>query len=152
MRYVLALAAATAMLAGPAFADGDAAKGEKVFKKCQACHTVGEDAKAKVGPVLNDIFGTQAGVNEEFGKKYSKAMIKAGEEGLVWDEANMAEYLIKPRSFMKGTKMAFAGLKKEDDRENVIAYLLQFSPDYTPGGEAGEGESEAEEASSGSDS
>lgn len=145
MKYVLALATATALLAGPAFAEGDATKGKKVYKKCQACHMVGEDAKAKVGPVLNDIFGMTAGTNEDFGKKYSKAMIKAGEEGLVWNEENMAEYLIKPRSFMKGTKMSFAGLKKEADRDNVIAYLMEFSPDYAPDG-AAEGEGEAEEA------
>ncbi len=111
-------------LSGGAFA-GDAAKGERVFKKCSACHAVGDNARNKVGPHLNDVFGRTAGTIE--GYKYSKAMIKAGEEGLVWDEASMATYLEKPRAMIKGTKMAFAGLRKQADLDNVIAYIATFS-------------------------
>ena len=93
------------------------AKGEKVYKKCKACHALEED-KHKVGPSLAGIVGKPAGAAE--GYKYSKAM---AESGLVWDEATLDGYLEKPRSFLKGTKMSFAGLKKEDDRANLIAYL-----------------------------
>ena len=70
-------------------------RAKKVFKKCAACHQVGEKAKKKVGPVLNNIFGMTAGTQEDF--KYSKAMIAKGEEGLVWTDETMAEYLKKPK-------------------------------------------------------
>ena len=119
-----------------AFASGDVDKGKKVFRKCKSCHMVGEKAKKKVGPVLNNIFGATAGKNEEFGNKYSKAMIQAGEEGLVWNEATLTEYLEKPKAMIKKTKMAFKGLKKPEDIENILAYLLQYSPDYDAGEEA----------------
>lgn len=108
-----------------AHAEGDAKKGERVFKKCKACHQVGEGAKDKVGPQLNNIFGRTIGSVEGF--KYSKNMAAMGEEGKVWDEENIAEFLKKPKDYVKGTKMSFAGLKKEKDRENIIAYLKTFS-------------------------
>ena len=111
-------------LAAPVLAEGDAAKGEKVFKKCKACHAVGEGAKNKVGPMLNGIIDSPAAANPDF--KYSKPMKEAAEGGLVWDAANMTEYLTKPKDFIKGTKMSFAGLKKEADIENVLAYLATF--------------------------
>jgi cytochrome c len=100
------------------------AKGAKVFKKCKACHKVGEGAKNSTGPILNGIFGATAGVVEGF--KYSKPMLAAGADGLVWDEEALAAFLTKPRAFMKGTKMSFAGLRKERDIEAVIAYLRSF--------------------------
>ncbi|HTO34465.1 MAG TPA: c-type cytochrome [Pararhizobium sp.] len=103
----------------------DLAAGKKVFGKCASCHAVGEDAKNKVGPELNDLIGRTAGTVE--GYKYSKAMIDAGAGGLVWDEANLRAYLTKPRDLVKGTKMAFAGLKKEDELANIIGYLASFS-------------------------
>ncbi len=103
----------------------DVAAGETVFKKCKACHAVGDGAKNKVGPQLNDLFGRTAGSIEGF--KYSKAMVAKGEEGLVWDDESLAQYLSKPRSFIKGTRMAFAGLKKEEDIVNITAYLRTFS-------------------------
>lgn len=106
-------------------ADGDAEAGEKVFKKCKACHAVGEDAKNKVGPVLNNLIGREGGSIEGF--KYSKALLAKKEEGLVWDEESLDAYLTKPKDFIPKGKMAFAGLKKEEDRENVIAYLKTFS-------------------------
>lgn len=115
----------TAIFASPAFADGDAAKGEKVFKKCKACHTVGEKAKNKVGPILNGVVDAPAGQNADF--KYSKALTKMAEDGLVWNDENLAAFLTKPKTFMKGTKMSFAGLRKEQDIANVIAYLRTFS-------------------------
>lgn len=105
--------------------EGDPKKGEKVFKKCKACHMVGEKAKKRVGPVLNNLIGRTAGTSEGF--KYSKAMKEAGEGGLVWTDENLHKYLEKPKKFVPGNKMAFAGLKKEKDRDDVIAYLKQFS-------------------------
>ncbi|WP_171177136.1 cytochrome c family protein [Ruegeria sp. HKCCD8929] len=120
----LILATLASALALPAVAEGDAEKGEKVFRKCKACHAVGEDAKNKVGPQLNGIIGAPAGQVEGF--KYSSALIEAAEGGLVWDEASLTEFLAKPKDFMKGTKMSFAGLKKESDQADVIAYLSGF--------------------------
>ena len=112
----IAAAAAGLLLAAPAQA-GDAAAGAKVFKKCKACHYVDRE-KNKSGPHLVNIIGRAAGAVEGF--KYSKAM--AG-SGLVWDEATLAGFLAKPKKYLKGTKMSFAGLKKEYDIANVIAYL-----------------------------
>jgi cytochrome c2 len=131
MKRFVALAALM-FIAGPAHADGDLANGEKVFKKCGACHMVGDDAKTKVGPVLNGLFGRTAGTLEEYAGKYSKDMVKAGEDGLVWTEETLNTYLEKPKDMVAKTKMAFAGLKKDEDRADVIAYLKQFSPDYKP--------------------
>ncbi|WP_118133506.1 cytochrome c family protein [Oceanicella sp. SM1341] len=111
-------------LATPAFADGDPAKGEKVFRKCQACHAVGEGATNKVGPELNGIVGRAAGALEDF--KYSSAMEEAAAGGLVWTPEHIAEFLEKPRDFVKGTKMTFAGLRKEEERADVVAYLATF--------------------------
>lgn len=99
-------------------------KGAKVFKKCKACHQVGEGAKNVVGPTLNNIVDRPTASVE--GYKYSKAMIAAGEEGLVWDEENLDKYLTKPKDMVPKTKMSFVGLKKESDRQAVIAYLKTF--------------------------
>ncbi len=95
--------------------------GEKVFKKCKACHQVGEGAKNKTGPVLNGIMGR--GFASVDGFKYSKVFKAAGGEGRVWDETAMAEFLTKPKAYLKGTKMSFNGLKKEKDIAAIIAYL-----------------------------
>lgn len=100
------------------------AAGEKVFRKCQACHQVGEDAQNRVGPHLNDLFGRVAGTIAEF--RYSKPMVAAGEDGLVWTEETVAEYLAKPRDYIKGNRMSFAGLRKEEEMEAIIAYLSTY--------------------------
>ena len=122
MKKVHILVALTALaLSAPAFA-GDAAKGEKVYKKCKSCHLVDKE-KHKTGPHLVNLFGREAGSAEGY-KKYSKAM-KAS--GIVWNEETLDGYLAAPKKYVKGTRMAFAGLKKEKDRANVIAYLKQFS-------------------------
>ncbi len=113
-----------------AWAAGDAAKGEKVFKKCAACHAVGEGAKNKVGPHLNELFGRVAGGLDGF--KYSEAMSTAGEEGIAWNEETLAAFLEKPRDYIKGTRMSFAGLRKESERADVIAYLKAYSEDGQP--------------------
>jgi cytochrome c len=113
----LALAFATALGGGAALAEGDAAAGEKVFKKCKTCHTF-DPSKKKLGPHLKGVVGRKAGAVE--GYKYSKAMAGAD---ITWDEANLDKYLTKPKAFLKGTKMSFAGLKKESQRADVVAYL-----------------------------
>nr|WP_319385972.1 cytochrome c family protein [uncultured Roseibium sp.] len=126
----LLMIAGTAFLAvtAQASAEGDPVKGEKVFKKCAACHAVGESAKNKVGPQLNGIVGSPWGRIDGF--KYSKALIEIG-DGKVWDEETLAVYLTKPRDLVPKGKMAFAGLRKEEDRANVIAYLAQYKEDGT---------------------
>lgn len=121
MKKLILAAALVAFTPFAAFAEGDVAAGEKVFKKCKACHMVGEGAKNRVGPTLNGIVGSKSAMIE--GYKYSKAM-KSAE--LTWDEETLTLYLANPRKTVKGTKMAFAGLKKDADLANVIAYLSQF--------------------------
>jgi cytochrome c len=123
-----ALSVASVVCLTPARApaqDGNAGEGAEVFKKCRACHDVGPEAKNKVGPVLNGIIGRQAGTIEGF--NYSAANKDAGAKGLVWTEEVLFKYLEAPLSFMPGTKMAFAGLKDEQDRRDLIAYLKQSS-------------------------
>lgn len=116
--------------AGGAFAQGDVPAGEVVFKKCAVCHMVGENAKNRVGPMLNGVFGRTAGTLE--GYSYSQAMKDAGAGGLVWTPETMSEFVAKPKEYVKGTKMAFNGLTDAEDIANVVAYLQTFSPDYVP--------------------
>lgn len=106
----------------PAMADGDAGAGLKVFAKCKACHDAVGD-KNKVGPNLANVIGRTAGALESFAPKYSKAMKAAGEAGLVWTEADLTEYLHAPKAKVKGTNMAFVGLKKDQEIADLIAYL-----------------------------
>jgi len=120
MKYgVLAATLVVGMMAsgGSALADGDAAKGKTVFKKCAICHDVRE-GKNKIGPSLFGVFGTKAG--EVKGFRFSPAMKKSG---LTWDEATLDKYLENPRKTVKGTRMVFAGLRSKKDRDDVIAYM-----------------------------
>ena len=112
------LSAALAAAAGLAQA-ADAQKGAVVFKKCQACHTA-TDAKNRVGPSLQNLLGRPVATVEGF--KYSKAMTEFA-AGKTWDETLLATYLAAPRQMVKGTTMAFAGLKKPEDVADIIAYL-----------------------------
>lgn len=122
-----ALAIALVPLAGMAEdpLGGDAAKGEKVFKKCMACHAVGEGAENKVGPELNGIVGRPVASIEDF--SYSDALKSLAADGKTWEPEDLATFLTKPRDYAKGTKMTFAGLRKEDERADVIAYLATFT-------------------------
>lgn len=113
---VLAAAAVGILIALPAQA-GDAKAGEKVFRKCKSCHYVDQE-KNKTGPHLVNIIGRAAGSVDGF--KYSNAM---KESGLTWDEATLAEFLKKPKTYIKGTKMAFSGLRKDKEIDDLIAYL-----------------------------
>jgi cytochrome c len=118
------LGAAALLAAVGAAAAQDAAAGEQVFKKCHACHNIGEGAHNAVGPVLNGIVGRKAGTYP--GYNYSDANKNSG---LTWDEATLKVYLKNPREKVPGTKMIFPGLSNEKDIDNVIAYLEQFGPD-----------------------
>lgn len=106
---------------------GDAAAGAKVFKKCKSCHIVGAGAKNRVGPHLNNIIGRNVGTVDGF--KYSKGLMAFATENPVWTESLLDAYLLNPRNVIKGGRMAFAGLRKEKDRHNVIAYLKEASTD-----------------------
>jgi cytochrome c len=105
------------LVSGPVLADGDAVAGKKVFNKCKACHVADAETN-RVGPYLKGVIGRPAGTVEGF--KYSTAM---KDSGIVWDEATIAEYIVNPKAYVPGNKMAFPGLKKEADIANLIAYL-----------------------------
>ena len=122
-----AYAVAALLLAAGTASAQDAGAGEKLFVKCKACHTVGDGATNKVGPHLNDLFGRTAGTAD--GYRYSPAMSKAGADGLVWSEETLRSFLAAPRNFVKGTKMAFPGFKKDQELADMIAYLSRFSTD-----------------------
>jgi cytochrome c2 len=106
--------------ASPVQAEGDAAKGQKAFRICSACHTV-DAATNRVGPYLKGVFGRKAGSVD--GYSYSAAMKAKADGGLVWDETSLDAYLADPRGFVPSNKMAFVGVKKPDDRSDIIAYL-----------------------------
>ena len=106
---------------------GDIATGEKVFKKCAACHSIAKGGKNNIGPALYNVVGRQIGSISDY--KYSKALSEYGKE---WSFEELNGYLIKPAKWIKGTKMAFAGLKKEKDRASVIMYLNQNSDNPLP--------------------
>ena len=106
---------------------GDLTHGEKVFKKCAACHSIVKGGKNNIGPALYNVVGRKGGVVNDY--KYSKAL-SAYEKEWTFEELN--GYLIKPAKWIKGTKMAFAGLRKEKDRASVILYLNQNSDNPLP--------------------
>lgn len=106
-----------------AFAFDDAAA-QKTFKRCVACHAIGPEAKNKIGPHLNGLEGRVFGTVE--GYKYSKALKSAGEEGRAWDPDSLDALLKKPKDFLKGTKMSFSGLRKDEERRNLVDWLLHF--------------------------
>jgi cytochrome c len=108
-------------------ADGDPEAGKQVFKKCHACHNVGEGAHNAVGPVLNGVVGRKAGTAPDY--NYSDANKNSG---ITWDVATLKKYLKDPQALVPHTKMIFPGLPNEKDIDNVIAYLATFGPDGKP--------------------
>ena len=117
--FGLAMAGCLAAFSAPAAAEGDPDKGKKVFNKCKACHMVDQE-KNRVGPHLVGLFSRTSGTLD--GYKYSKAMTEAAN---AWNDETLDAYLANPKGYVKGTKMVFVGLKKEQDRLDVIAYLKQ---------------------------
>jgi cytochrome c len=127
---IMKLIGLAAVLAGCVISHGsalaqDAAAGEKIFNtRCKVCHQIGEGAKNAVGPVLNGLIGRKTGTVE--GYNYSEANKNSG---LTWDEATFRDYIKNPRAKISGTKMVFAGLPKDEDVENILAFLKQFGAD-----------------------
>ena len=111
-----------ALLASASIADG-----EKVFKKCTACHSIAKDGRNKIGPALWGVLGRQAGSIADY--KYSKAMTAYGK---LWSFDEMNSFLIKPKDWIKGTKMSFIGLKSEQDRAAVILYMNEKTDNPLP--------------------
>lgn len=127
--FLSSLSVAVVVLCTAAAADdfGDPALGEEVYRKCKTCHQIGAGAKHRIGPHLNGIFGRQAASYEGF--KYSKALERAGANGLEWHAESLNAFIENPRALASGTRMSFKGLKNSDDRLNVIAYIRTFSDD-----------------------
>jgi cytochrome c len=121
---IFAGAALLAVMTGLVQAAGDPAEGEKVFAKCKICHQIGEGAKNAVGPELNGLIGRHSGSAP--GYNYSEANKNSG---ITWDEATFRDYIKNPKAKIPGTKMIFAGLPKDTDIDNLLAYLQQFGPD-----------------------
>ncbi len=109
------------------FASTSAAEGAKVFKQCLACHSIAEGGKNKIGPALWGVLGRQAGSLPDY--KYSKAMAAYGKK---WSFEEMNGFLLKPKDWIKGTKMSYAGLKKEKDRAAVILYMNENTNNPLP--------------------
>lgn len=123
--FVGGVLAALVSAGGPSSALAqDVENGAEVFKKCRACHQVGENAKNAVGPVLNGLMGRKSGTIEGF--NYSDANKNSG---ITWDEASFTNYIKDPRAAMPGNKMAFAGVKDPEDVKDLIAFLMQYGPD-----------------------
>ena len=146
MKFTIAIAFTLAFLGLPALAGdhatGDAVSGEKIFKKCKACHSIvsseGDVVRkgGKVGPNLYGIYGRVAGEDADFEGKYGDSITKAGEQGLAWNEADFLAYVADPKKFLAAylddkkakSKMGYK-LKKEDDAKDVWAYLVSVGPE-----------------------
>lgn len=124
MRLVGIVAIVMIGLASVARADGDPAKGEQSFRICSACHAVGPGAKNKVGPELNGVVGRKWGASA--GYSYSGDLIKGRDQGKIWDELTLDDYLTNPKHLAPQGKMGFAGLPQQEKRTDIITYLKQF--------------------------
>lgn len=107
-------------LAEPRFAGADLDRGRRLFLQCRACHSLDAGGAHKVGPNLHGMFGEPAAVKEGF--NYSQALKDAG---IVWTPGALEEWLVRPSSFVPGNMMAFAGIRKEEDRTDLLAYLMK---------------------------
>jgi cytochrome c len=126
--FVLALCLVAAGR-GAVRAEGDVGQGKTLFRTCVACHEIGPDASNDVGPILNDIVGRRAGTRS--GYRYSRGMKDAGAKGLVWTVETLDGYLANPRVFVRGTRMAYAGLRDNQQRKDLIAFLTTLKVDET---------------------
>lgn len=130
-RLITTALVALAPFVGPATAEeeaqliGDAERGAKLFVQCSGCHQIGPEAQNRIGPHLNGIFGRRAGSLEGF--DYSRSMERASGDGLTWTYQYLDAYIENPRVLLSGTRMSFRGIKNEQDRHDVLAYLRQFS-------------------------
>ena len=118
LRTLVLAAVATGTMLPSSTDAADVKKGKKVFRKCVACHSIKKGARHKIGPNLFGIVGSPSG--NTLGYTYSKAMKMAN---LTWDEATLDVFIKKPKKLIKKTKMSFAGIRKNDQRANLIAYL-----------------------------
>lgn len=115
---------------GKILAAANAEAGKQVFNKCAICHTPGKGEANKVGPNLWGIVGAITAKHSDF--SYSAAMAQRGKEGKVWSYEELYRYIYSPKKHVPGTKMAFAGIKKDEDRANLIAYLRTLSDSPLP--------------------
>jgi len=121
-----ALAAVT-IVSGAAAQDlGDPERGEKAYKQCASCHMVGQNVRHRVGPHLNNIFDRRAGSMEDY-TRYSKGLVREGNDGLFWDLRTLDAYIENPKALVSDTRMSFRGIKDPQERADVLAYLRQFS-------------------------
>jgi cytochrome c len=116
--FPIYIAGAIALMSSLALAAGDVARGEKIAKKCKACHTLNEGGKNKLGPNLFGILGQPVGARK--GYKYSRAMSASD---FVWDDATFTDFVLNPKKVVTGTKMSFKGIKKAAQREDLLAYF-----------------------------
>jgi cytochrome c len=124
MTKALVIAVAVIAASAGAAVAQDVAAGEQSFRKCLPCHSVGPDARNKVGPLLNGLPGRKSGTIE--GYSYTDANKNSG---ITWDETTFKDYITDPRAKIPGTKMVFAGIKNDKERADLWAYLAQFGPD-----------------------
>ena len=122
MKKIATIALMLIALPNAALAEGDAKKGKKVFKKCRSCHSL-EAGKNGIGPSLNGIIGKAAGTAEGY-DNYSTALV---ESGITWSEEELRKFVTSPTEKIPGTKMSFGGLKREKDKDNLLAYLISNS-------------------------
>jgi cytochrome c len=120
-RLLLAAAAVLALGTTPAALAQDVAAGQRIFNQCRACHTTDAGGRNGVGPNLHGVVGRRAAAIESF--RYSNNMRELGQGGLTWDTANLHRYLTNPKDLVPQGTMAFAGLRQEQQRNDVIAYL-----------------------------
>src|SRR3974377_357859 len=125
--HAIAIAALCILsLTSIADAEGDVAAGEQSFKKCLPCHSIGPGAKTKVGPELNGLDGRKSGTAASY--NYSDATTNSGS---AWNKETFEKYIADPRATIPGTKMIFPGIKSDNERDNLWAYISQFSADGT---------------------
>ena len=133
MKYLAPITFFLYLAANALHAADNPVKGEELFKQCTACHAVGEGAAHTVGPTLNHVFGRIAGTSEGYAN-YSPAMTAKGEaDKQLWDEKSLYIFLAGPDRYVPGTTMGFEGLKREQEIKDLLSFLIQFSPAYTPG-------------------